>query len=72
VRLIKENNKLTINYTVPIKLEKITLGFEKNTTPFTWEVIIQSLGKIKGKNIITTNYTFKQNTENNIRLANQA
>jgi hypothetical protein len=35
VRLIKENNKLTINYTVPNKLEKITLGFgKKNTNTF--------------------------------------
>jgi hypothetical protein len=46
VRLIKEDNKLTINYTVPNKLEKITLGFEKKIqTPFTWDVIIQSCGK---------------------------
>jgi hypothetical protein len=46
VRLIKEDNKLTINYTVPNKLEKITLGFEKKIqTPFTWDVIIQSFGE---------------------------
>jgi len=50
VRLIKENNKLTINYTVPNKLEKITLGFEKNIqTLFTWDVIIQSCGKHFGE-----------------------
>jgi hypothetical protein len=46
VTFIKENNKLTINYTLPNKLEKITLGFEKKIqTPITWDVIIQSCGK---------------------------
>jgi hypothetical protein len=43
---IEGNNKLTIKYIVPNKLEKITLGFEKTyKTPFTWDVIIQSCGK---------------------------
>ncbi len=50
MRLIKENNKLTINYTVPNQLEKINLGFEKKIqTPFTWDVIIKSCAKYFGE-----------------------